>query len=425
MKSTKQLTHSAIAAAKPSSKAYKLSDTDRLYVLVATSGKKYWKWNYRLDGKDSTYTIGTFPAIKPAEARERRMAAEKIVADGVHPREFESEKITQINAEKATTFWAIADEWIQANKSKWTPKYAMQVETNMRRYIGDTSLGKKPIKAVTTPDIYKLIGSIANRTQRTGPERKSTGAHSLAILVLQCCRAVFRHALGSGHADRNPAADFKASDVIAKPKVKNNLALSQAQLRELLSALANFKGLRKTGIAMELLMLTFVRTGELRGATWDEFDLLNSLWTIPSHRMKVKTAGDHIVPLAPQAVRLLRELQHITGNINKGPRWLFPNERRGTEPMTSTTINAALKRMKFNGKGTIGFSGHGFRGTASTQLHEMGHPSDVIELQLAHQQRDSVKAAYNKATRIPERTAMMTQWAIAIDDLKVHACQTK
>lgn len=420
-KTTKQLTHSTVHAAKPAPKPYKLSDTDRLYVLVTASGKKYWKWNYRLDGTDSTYTIGTFPDIKPAEARERRMAAEKIVAKGMHPAAFDKEALSQAKTEKAATFWAIAEEWIDANKISWKPYYLKQVESGMRRYIRDTDLGSRPIKTVSTSDMYQLIGSVAHRTELTGMERKSTGAPSVAANLRIWCNAVFRFAIMSGRAERNPIADLKASDVIKKPKVKNNLALSPGELQKLITALGAFTGLRKTGIAIELLMLTFVRTGELRCATWSEFDLEKALWTVPSERMKIKGAGDHLVPLAPQAIDLLLELKSITGTSIKTPGWLFPNERRHTEPMATATINRALERMKFNGKGTIGFSAHGFRGTASTLLHESGYPPEIIELQLAHQERNTVKAAYNKAKHVAKRTIMMCEWADYVDSLKHQA----
>jgi integrase len=423
MKTSKQLTHSSIQAASPKAKPYKLTDTDRLYVLIAINGKKYWKWNFRLDGKDYTYSIGTFPHIKPAEARQRRMEAEKLVAMGIHPAAHEAEKIHQTKIEKATTFRAITEEWIAATKSKWSPYYLKQVESGMGRYIGDTPLGERPIKAVTTPDIYHLISSVASRKERTGLERKVTGAPSVAANLRLWCNSVFRFAIVSGRADRNPVADLKASDVITKPKVKNNLALSPVELKKLIAALSVFTGQRKTGIAMELLMLTFVRTGELRCATWGEFDLENAQWIVPSERMKIKHVGDHLVPLAPQAVERLRELKAITDVSGNEHRWLFPNERRPTDPMTATTINAALKRMKFNGQGTIGFSAHGFRGTASTCLHERGYASEIIELQLAHQERNAVKAAYNKAKHVAKRTTMMREWANYIDDLRQEACQ--
>lgn len=414
----KQLTHSEILYAKPKAKPYKLADTDRLYVLVTVTGKKYWKWNYRLDGKDCTYTLGTFPDIKPAEARGLRAAAAKLVAQGIHPAANEAEKILQTKTEKATTFWGVTQEWIETKRSGVSPYYFKQIQSGMQRYVGDTPLGARPIKSVTTPDIYQLITGIANRTERKGHERKSTGAHTVATNVRLWCDAVFRFAIVSGRAERNPVADLKASDVITKPKVKNNVALSPAELRKLIAAMDGFTGQRKTAIAIELLMLTFVRTGELRCATWEEFDLEKALWTVPSQRMKIKDVGDHLVPLSPRAIQLLQELKTITGNSSKEPHWIFPNERRDTEPMSATTINRALERMKFNGKGTIGFAAHGFRGTASTLLHEQGYPPHIIELQLAHRERNTVAAAYNKAQHVPERTKMMIYWASYIESLR-------
>ena len=421
MKTSKHLTHSAILSAKPASKPYKLSDINRLYVLVAANGKKYWKWNYRLDGVDNTYAIGTFPEIKLAEARDLRSAAEKIVALGKHPAEYDAEKILQAKVNKAVTFWAIAEEWIEANKVKWTLSYLRQLESGMQRYVRDTPIGARPIREVTTTEMYKLVSGIAKRTERTGLERKATGAHAVATNIRLWCNAVFRFAIISGRADRNPIAGLKASDVIAKPKPKNNLALPPTELQKFLVSLTGFTGQPKTRIAIRLLMLTFVRTGELRCATWDEFDLENALWTVPSERMKIKDVGNHLVPLAPQAIELLEELKAITGTSNTKPCLLFPNERRHAFPMSATTINRALERMKFNGKGTIGFSAHGFRGTASTLLHELGYPPEVIELQLAHQERNAVKAAYNKAKHVAKRTEMMSAWANYLDKLQ-NAC---
>lgn len=419
MKTSKNLTHSSILAAKPETKPYKISDTDRLYLLVTVSGKKYWKWNYRLDGKDNTYAIGIFPDLKLSEARERKNAAGKIVALGKHPAEYYAEEIHKAKADEAVTFWAISEEWILTNKTKWSPYYLKQIESGMSRYIRDTSFGMLPIRAVTTPQMYKLISSVANRTERTGLERKATGAPSVASNLRLWCDAVFRFAIISGRADRNPVSDLKASDVISKPKVKNNLALSSNELKKLSIAMDAFTGQQKTRIAMNLLMLTFVRTKELRYATWGEFDFENALWTIPGHRMKIKNKGDHLVPLASQSIELLIELKVVNGASSVEPeRLLFPNERDPKFPMSATTINRALERMKFNGKGTIGFTAHGFRGTASTHLHEQGYSPEVIEIQLAHQERNAVKAAYNKAKYVNERTKMMSAWSEYINRLK-------
>jgi integrase len=211
---------------------------------------------------------------------------------------------------------------------------------------------------------------------------------------------------------------LKNGDVITKPPVKHNRNLSIAELRQFCSSLEKFSAYRATGIAIELLMLTFVRTQELRAATWDEFDLEKAAWRIPAERMKRKDQGDHLVPLSKQAVALLKELQEITGISKSGPKWLFRNTRRDTECMSATTIYRALERMGFCGKGTIGFSAHGFRGTASTHLHEMKFLTQAIEAQLAHKERNASKASYNQAEYVPERTAMMQQWADYLDEMK-------
>jgi integrase len=419
MKNSKVLTHSAILAAKPKPKPYKLSDTDRLYVLVTVGGKKYWKWNFRLDGKDSTYTFGTFPDVGLAEARERRIAAEKLVQNGIHPSDYDEDQRLKAKVEKAATFWNVTDEWIGTTKAKWTARYLAQVEKTMQRYIRDSPLGKRPIRQISTAEIYELVTGVAKRTELQSGERKVAGAPALASMLRQWCAAVFRLAVVSGRADRNPVSDLKASDVIIRPKAKNNRALSAPELRSFLAVLKMFSGQRTTGIAIELLMLTFVRTTELRAATWDEFDFENGVWTIPASRMKIKYSGDHVVPLAAQSMTLLRELKMIVGTSIERPPWLFPNIRRDMDCMTATTINRALERMGYNGRDTIGFSGHGFRGTASTLLHEMGFRSDVIEAQLAHKERNSVKAAYNKAQYMQERKEMMQKWANYLDELRI------
>lgn len=417
MKSHKALSHSAILGAKPKEKPYKLSDTDRLYVLVTVAGKKYWKWNYRLNGEDNTYTFGTFPDISLSDAREKRISAEKLVQQGIHPADHDENQRLKAKAEKEATFWSVAEEWIRANEIKWTPYYHRQIKTCMQRYVRDTSFGKRPIRQITTTEIYELVTGIAKRTQLRGNERKST-APTLAKMFRQWCGAVFRLAVVSGRADRNPVTDLKASDVIISPKIKNNRALNELELKPFLKSLKEFTGRRTTGIAMELLMLTFVRTTELRAATWDEIDLENALWTIPATRMKIKDNGNHIVPLASQTTTLLRELREIENTPKTGSHWLFPNTRNNLTCMSGTTINRALERMGFNGKNTIGFSGHGFRGTASTLLHEMNYRPEVIEAQLAHKERNIVKAAYNKAKYLAERATMMQQWADYLDCLK-------
>lgn len=420
MKSYKTLTDSLIKAAKPKDKPYKISDTARLYLLVTVTGTKYWKWNYRLDGKDVTYTIGEYPQIGLAHARELRTEAHKIVEQGFHPLQHKKIQQAKSKQEAATTFWSVTEEWIEHKKTSWSPLYLKQIKSTMGRYVRDGKIGVLPINEITAADIFHLITGVANRDVLKGVERRDK-APNLAKLLRQWCSGVFRHAIVSGKAMSNPVAALNAGDMISLPKVKHNHALTLDELRSLLLALREFSGMRSTGIAIELLMLTFVRTGELIQARWHEFDLDKKQWVIPAHRMKIKDAGDHLVPLSLQVVALLNELKELSGSIkHNNPQWLFANTRNPETCMSATTINRALERMGFNGKGTIGFTAHGFRGTASTMLHERGCRTEVIEVQLAHKELNAVKAAYNKAQYVPERIVLMQNWADYLQSLKVE-----
>lgn len=420
MKVAKVLTDTAIKAAKPEDKPYKLYDMGRLYLLVSVAGSKYWKWNYRLDGKDCTYTIGEYPGIGLAKARSLRDDAKKLVDQGIHPLDHKKELRFRQKSEVATTFWSVAKEWIEIKTPSWSPYYAKQVKTFMERYVGDADIGTRPIKNITARDVFELVRGVAQRTSKSKDERKSGGAPTLAINLRQWCSAVFRHAIVSGRATHNPVEDLKAGDVVVRPPVKNNRALCPTEISVLLGALRSYRGTRSTQIAVELLLLTFVRTGELRLATWNEFDLKRAVWTIPARRMKIKANGDHVVPLSRQSVSLLEELRKVNSYpTNVVSQLLFPNRVQPDTCISATTINRALEYMKLNGKGTIGFSAHGFRGTASTLLHEMGFRPEVIEVQLAHKESNSVKAAYNKAMYLSDRVEMMQKWSDYIDTLRV------
>lgn len=420
MKTGKILTDSAVKAAKPADKPYKLSDSGRLYLLVTTAGKKYWKLNYRLDGKDGTYTIGEYPDIGLQKARELRDAAKKLIADGIHPLEHKKEIQRQHKLEAEMTFWRVAEEWIAFKKPSWTPYYAKQVVTYMGRYVRDEDVGNVPIRKITSTDIVGIIRGVATRSSRGTEERKEGGAPTIAINLKQWCSAVFRYAIVTGRLELNPIASIQTSDIVIRPKVKNNRPLKPEEIRNLLLVLNNYRGTRAVGIAIELLLMTFVRTGELRMATWDEFSLKDAVWTIPALRMKVKDVGDHIVPLSRQVLALLQELKENQGQhlIKSKVDWLFPNCRRSDDCMTATTVNRALESMGFNGKDSIGFSAHGFRGTASTLLNEMGFRYQAIEFQLAHKDKNRVAGAYNKAEYLKERTQMMQDWADYVDTLR-------
>ena len=417
----KTLTDSYIKACKPKDKPYKVSDSARLYFLVSTSGSKTWKWNYRLDSKDSTFTIGEYPAIGLAQARGLRDEAKAIVELGIHPLQHKKIEQVKLKNEVATTFYGVAKEWIEHKRASWSPTYAAQVERTVNRYIRDGKYAHLPIKQVTAKEIFALVTAVAVRKNPQGAERKNSAPH-LAILLRQWCSGIFRHAIVSGRADSNPVAALNASDMINKPNVKHNRNLNEEELKQLISVMSGFRGQRSTAIAVELLMLTFLRTSELIKAKWTEFDLNKAEWIVPASRMKIKDNGDHFVPLSSQAVFLLKELKEISGKSKQGANsWLFRNLCNSETYMSPRTINRVLERNGFNGpNSTIGFTAHGFRGTASTILHESGFRTEVIEKQLAHKERNAVKAAYNKAQYMEERVEMMKWWSDYIYSIKTQ-----
>lgn len=438
MKTTKALTASVLNAAKPKDKPYKLADLDRLYVLVSVAGSKTWCWNFRLDGRDSTYVIGKFPDVGIAAARAARADAEKLVQQGINPTTHKKQQVEQVKIEQATTFGGIAQEWIESNApdeldpnpkqpGKWSKYYASQVRSFMGRYVISAPLGARPIKSVTSADIFQLVQSVGTRKSGAqGDERKAKGAPSVAVLLKQWSSAVFALAIATQRAEINPVEGFKVSLAVKKPKVKSNKALGENELRDVLAAVKSYSvkkpgqsyaGQRDTCIAIELLLLTAVRTVELRKAQWPEFDFMNALWTIPGERMKMGLP--HVVPLSVQAIALLQELRTINPPAKDGKGWLFPNRRRGSaDCMSATTINRALGNMGFNGDRL--FRAHGARGTASTTLHGQDYDPLIVDSALAHKQK-GVAGIYNQGKYLKQRRAMMQAYADHLDGLKVDA----
>lgn len=387
------ITDTKIRNSRPKKKPYKVSDSGGLYLLIKCNGAKLWRWKYRIAGKENHFAIGQYPAVSLADARKARDDARKLAKQGIHPAHNRAAlRVAQVS-QNLNTFEAIAREWIEQRKSKWSAYYLRQVERALKAdaypYIGTL-----PMRSITAAHLLEIIKRAEKR-----------GAATVAILLRQWCSGIFRYAVSTLRADADPAAALKGA--IHRPKVQHSKALASDAIPDFMKALDNYGGYRTTRIAMRLLMLTFVRTVELRGAEWTEFDLDAAQWRIPAERMKM--AESHIVPLSAQAVELLRELHTLTG----GQRFLFPNYRRPKTCMTGTTLNRALERMGYGGK----FSGHGFRATASTMLNEMGYRSDLIERQLAHAERNKVRASYNQAEYLPERTQMMQAWANLIDEM--------
>jgi len=391
------LTDAKIRNSKHAKNPVKLADSGGLYLEVRPSGAKLWRYRYRIAGKENVFALGEYFNGKRAghvsldHARRERDNARVLVKQGVHPaHQRQTQRMAQL-ADASNTFEGVAREWIAKNKAGWTLYYTRQVErcleTDVFPYIGNL-----PIRRVTAAHLLEIVRRVEGR-----------GAETVALLVRQWCSAVFRYAVATLRADGDPAAALKGA--IKRPKVAHSKPLSRDQVAAFVKALDGYAGYRTTVIALRLKLLTFVRTIELRAAEWTEINFDRAEWRIPAGRMKMREA--HIVPLSRQALELLRELHTLTG----GQRWLFPNYRRPTTCMTATTLNRALERMGFNGKGSIGFAAHGFRSTASTILNETGYRPDVIERQLAHKERNKVRASYNQAEYLDERRAMMQQWA--------------
>ena len=389
-----RLTEIAIKKIKPSEKPFKLSDGRGMYLLVNPAGSKLWRWKYRVLGKEKVMPLGAYPDVSLAEAREGVDKARKMLAADEDPMAVrKAEKVASRTAAE-NSFETVANLWW----AQWMPARSVQHAGQvMRRFEVNVfpQIGTRPVSEIQVPELVAMLKAIEAR-----------GVNDLAKRALQTSSQVFRYAIAHGLADRNPAADIKPSDVLASRKKQNLARIDGKELPELLRYIDAYKGAAITRMAMKLMAMTFVRTTELIGARWAEFDLELARWDIPAERMKMKTP--HIVPLSAQAVNLLKTLHLITGHS----MLLFPGERDHEKPMSNNTILKALDRMGYKGRMT----GHGFRGVASTLLHEMGFDHAHIELQLAHQERDSVSAAYNHATYLTQRAKMMQNWSDYLDN---------
>ena len=395
-----KLTATEVKNAKPliEGKARRMSDGNGLRLYISTKGTKSWQFKYRLGGEEHLYTIGIYPQITLASAREQHAKAYELVQQGKHPLAQKKAEKLETSLELEDTFKAIASAWIETKEASCSPYYCRQIKTAMANDVY-SAIGNLPIRTVKSAHILALLKKVTAR-----------GAPVVAINIKQWCSAVFCYAVANLKADYDPTAVLKG--VISRPKIKHNVALKPSEITELLKQMEKYGPYRTTAIAIELLLLTFVRTAELRKATWNEFDFTKSEWRIPAERMKMKKA--HVVPLSTQALAFLVELKGVTGS---SPH-LFPNYRRPSDYMTPTTINQALKRVGFSGAGSIGFSAHGFRGTATTILYEKSYRTEVIEKQLAHAEGNKTKASYNQAQYLSERKVMMQEWADYIDNLR-------
>jgi len=391
------LTPSAVANAKPESKSYKLADDRGLYLLVKPSGSRWWRLDYRRPGtrKRNTLSLGTFPDVSLKQARTRRDEARRLLADGIDP----SNKRKAEAMADVESFEAVAREWFAKFSPDWASSHASKL---LRRLEKDVFpwLGSRPIRQISAPELLTVARRIEAR-----------GALDTARRVLLNSGQVFRYAVATGRAERDPSGDLKGA--LPPPKEKHYATITEPRaVGALLRAIEGYQGHYVTRAALKLSPLTFVRPGELRRAEWAEFDLEKAEWRIPAEKMKSR--APHIIPLSTQALDVLRDLKPLTGS----GRYVFPGLRGRDRAMSENTVNAALRRLGYR---KDEMTGHGFRSMASTTLNEQGWNRDAIERQLAHGERDATRAAYNYAQHLAERRKMMQAWADYLDGLRQGA----
>lgn len=393
------LTDVAVRNAKPGQRLQKLFDGQGLYLLVQPRGTKLWRLKFRFAGKEKLLSLGSYSEVSLKEARQRRDKAREQLRDGLDPCQLRKEaKATQLIA-AASSYEAVARAWHSRWSSGKNPKHAAGVLSRLERDVFP-AVGSMPFEVVTASHLVACALTIEAR-----------GAPEYAKRALQTASQIGRYAVAHNIATRNTAADIKPADVLKPMRKVNYPRLDASELAQLLHRIDTYEGSPYTRGALRLMALTFVRTGELIGARWDEFDFDAAQWRIPAERMKMKTP--HVVPLSRQAMAVLKDLRSLR-NLSS---LVFPGERDHDKPMSNNTILFALYRMGYHSRMT----GHGFRGVASTVLHELGHQHELIELQLAHQERNAVSAAYNHATYLPQRAKMMQAWGNHLDTLKKRA----
>ncbi len=391
------LTNVEIRNAKPAEKAYRMFDERGLYLEVAPSGGKWWRLKYRFSGKEKRLSLGVFPDVGLKDARERRDAIRKLLADGIDPSEHRKVMKTATADRAANSFEIIAREWFAKNLLNWNESHGSRIIRRLERDIFPW-IGAKAIAEITPPQLLAVINRIEAR-----------GAIETAHRAMGNCSQVFRYAVATGRVERDPTQDLRGA--LSTSKSKHFAAETDPKrFAALLRTIEGYEGTMIVRCAIRLAPLVFVRPGELRKAEWADIYFDDAEWRYTV----TKTNMPHIVPLSRQAVAILQELHPLTGN----GRYLFPSARSNHRPMCDNAILAAMRRMGISKEEA---SGHGFRASARTILDEvLGIRPDFIEHQLAHAVRDPNGRAYNRTAHLPERKKMMQKWADYLDDLKTH-----
>lgn len=381
----------------PTKSVKKISDGQGLALWIMPNGSKYWRFVYRYNNKQKTLALGVYPEVSLKEAREMRAKYRKMVRDGLNPGLERRKAKVMSKVSNLNTFKAVAVEWHENRRHIWSDRYAAEIMNRLERDIFP-HMGDLPIREIEPPYLLSVIRKIENR-----------GAYELARRQLQKCGEIFRYAIACGKAVRDPSNDIREA---LKPVKKNHFAaLDVRELPEFVQAIErnDARLYQTTRNALNLMMLTFVRTSELIKATWDEIDFDNAEWVIPAERMKM--GKEHIVPLSRQAIDILKSQKLLTDHWP----YVFPSHFRPRNPISNNTILGAIKRLGYQGRMT----GHGFRALAMSAIkQELGYRHEVVDRQLAHVPRSKVDKAYDRAMFLDDRKVMMQEWADYIDGLK-------
>jgi integrase len=383
-----------VDTAKPKDKPYKLADGGGLYLLIKPNGARYWRLKYRVAGKEKLLALGVYPDVTLADARAKRDEAKRGIAGGIDPNEAKREEKIAREANIRNTFQEIACEWHSSKLYKWSEGYASDIMEAFNKDVFPY-IGKKPIADIKPLELLNVLRRMESR-----------GATEKAKKVRQRCGEVFRYAIVTGRAEYNPAPDLTSA--MQGHESNHYPFLNTSELPAFFESLSQYSGSILVVLAARLLILTGVRTGELRGATWQEIDTESAVWTIPAERMKMRRP--HIVPLSRQALVIIERISEMTGRYPL----MFPGRNDPRKTMSEASINQVFKRIGYTGRVT----GHGFRHTMSTILHEQGYNTAWIETQLAHVDKNSIRGTYNHAQYLEGRREMLQWYADYMDSLE-------
>lgn len=368
-------------------------DGGGLYLELTEAGGRYWRLKYRIAGKEKRLALGVYPAVSLKEARELATQARQTIQGGSDPAEQRKAAKARGAKDAINTLRSVADEWLDHQSARWQPVTLERIRSSLEADVLK-SLGTRPMASITPLEIMNAVKAVEAR-----------GAGEQAGRVLQRVKAIFRWAVIHGRLDANPMLDLVPGEILKPRQVRHRAALDAKEIPTFLARLNDYDGDPHTVHALRLLMLTAVRPGEVRGALWTEIDMDAALWTIPAERMKMRQ--EHRVPLSRQAQAVLQTMQALSG----GCALIFPSPFYPSKPLSENTFNSAMARMGYKNQATA----HGFRALFSTVANEAGWRPDVIERQLAHKERNEVRAAYHRSTYMDERTQLMQWWADCLD----------